>query len=89
MKALTLAVILGLAHESLSSPGDKYILTLPAKRLKVCDNMIVNDIPGGPAAVLEAGRLYLESMHNLTITPLEAFKGAWKCQSFCFSSSLR
>jgi hypothetical protein len=55
-----------------------YELTLPPKKLKVCDNIIVNDIEGGAAAVLEAGKLYLESIHNNTVSPIAPFQGAWK-----------
>lgn len=48
---------------------------LTPARLSVCDNMIVNDMPGTKQAVLAAGRLYAESMRNFSRDSLEAFAG--------------
>eukprot|EP01041_Mallomonas_annulata_P007066 gene7066-14377_t len=58
--------------------GNDFELHLPPKLLKVCDNAIVRDIPGGAAAVLEAGKAYVESMINLTNNPFPPFDGRWK-----------
>lgn len=60
----------------------KYELLVHNRRMKVCDNIIVNDIPGGKDAVIDAGKRYLESMHNQTIKPIEPFGGAWKWELF-------
>jgi hypothetical protein len=37
----------------------KYELLVHNRRMKVCDNIIVNDIPGGKDAVIEAGKYYI------------------------------
>ena len=60
--------------------GKSYLLELPPRRMKVCDNVIVKDIPGGAEAVLAAGKNYVQWMHNHTagIITLEPFGGAWK-----------
>jgi hypothetical protein len=42
----------------------------------VCNNSVVNDIPGGPKAILLLGEQYLLSMKNYTkIMKNEKFKG--------------
>lgn len=54
-------------------------LTLPnGKKLKVCNNYIVDNIPGRNETVLAYGKLYLEFMHNKTVKPLERFQDKWK-----------
>lgn len=59
------------------------LLTLPdGKKMKVCDNMIVDDIPGKKDAVLAAARKYVEQIHNNTIRPIDQFDGHWKWEVF-------
>ena len=53
-------------------------LELPPKKLVVCNNKITNDIPGGPEAILKAGRIYVEQMINITTHPMEPFDGKFR-----------
>lgn len=46
--------------------------------MQVCDNAIVRDIPGGPMAVWQKGKEYIESMKNNTRHPIPKFTGQWK-----------
>jgi len=57
-------------------------IQMPPRKLKVCNNSIVSDIPGNIATVLNAGKLYVESMMNDSVQKLEAFKGAWKYELY-------
>jgi hypothetical protein len=41
-----------------------HVLKLPPKKMKVCDNIIVDDIPGKNETVMKAGQLYLEGIAN-------------------------
>jgi hypothetical protein len=56
--------------------SDNNILRLPNKKsMVVCNNSVVNDIPGGPKAILLLGEQYLLSMKNYTKVINEKFKG--------------
>jgi len=58
-------------------------LILPHNKImRVCNNNIVNDIPGTFTTVLTDGLLYNESMYNVSRDGLEDFKGAWKWEMF-------
>ena len=73
-----------LSSNQQSIDDKEYYLDLPDghNRLKVCDNVIVNDIPGRKAAVLKAGQDYLEFMKNTSRTGIEPFFGLWKWVSY-------
>lgn len=60
-------------EQSLSAIFDSF-----EKRMQVCDNMIVNDIEGGKATVLAAGKEYLRSMQNFSTFVLPSFENKWK-----------
>lgn len=94
---LSSSINVALASKPLNSPheikgvhtvnGDTIVITYedpetPQRKMKVCNNMIVNDIPGNITAVLNAGKLYVESMKNFSVKELDPFKGAWKWELF-------
>jgi hypothetical protein len=63
-----------------TSKENHFTLRLPHGKgtVQVCDNAIIRDIPGGPMAVLQKGKDYIESMKNNTRHPIAKFTGQWK-----------
>ena len=52
-------------------PQNHYDFDKILKQLRVCNNSVVSDIPGGAAAVMEAGKLYVETMRNNSLAQLD------------------
>ena len=59
-------------------PTKQYDYDMLLKNLRVCNNSIVRDISGGSAAVLKAGKLYIEDMRTKSRETLEPFNNRWR-----------
>ena len=66
MSTFSLAAFIFLVVPIFCADNVNYEIDLGRKKMRVCDNLIVRDIPGNFSTVLRDGLLYNESMANVT-----------------------